>query len=277
MLLHGMLILVFVGKDPAGKRKETLMAKQGSAVSFGRENLDDVIAQIRAIDERLDEVRGTQAQRLATARLAVLDDSPTVTIDPVSTPPSMDATFGSLVEWIEGDLADWLAEVENAAEEAVTGWLVGHKSAHEDEVTSLKEQRTTLVEQAKAFLTLLPTMGIDVSDVEIPKRSGGGRPAGSSSVKVSGAHFYTVIGGKRKDYQGVQDKFSSVAWYQGASLCPDCPTANGDKGVSVKHLRQAVEQALGAPIPATPWSVELNGNTIGMEVLSDEDAEGAES
>jgi hypothetical protein len=175
----------------------------------------------------------------------------------------MDATFGSLLDYIEGELAGWLAEVENAADEAVTAWSKDHKSANADEVDTLKEERATLVDRAKALGTLL---GVEV---DVPKRSGGGRSSGS--VKVSGAHFWVIVDGKQKDMASSQDKLSSVAWYHGRALCPDCTPANGDKGVSASDLTKAIEAQLGGSIPATAWEVQLNGNTVGMDVLDNQE------
>lgn len=248
------------------------MAKNsGTGVSIDRDSLVKVIDEIRSIDSRLSEVQGTQAQRLATARLAVLEQPAIANLE--SRPKAFPnvGTWADVVEFIEGPLASWLAEVEALADEAVTGWLKEHRSASDDEVDKLKEQRSALVEQAKALLTLLPTLGVDVDGLEIPKRSGGGRPVGSRSVKRSGAHFYVVIDGTRKDMAGSQDKLSSVAWYHGAKLCSDCPTTNNGRGVQANTLTTAIEKALGGSIPATPWSVELdNGNVVGMEVVEEE-------
>lgn len=251
------------------------MGKQAdtTAVTIDRATLVAVVERIGAIDASLATLRGTQGERLKAARLAVLG----VTLDGnLPEFPSVTLYEGvdrveHLVKLVE-TVDQWRAEVDKYGDDLAALYLAGHKSASDDQTATLKEERAALVEQGKALLTILPTLGVNVDGIEIPKRSAGGRPAGVSNP-VSGRQFFVHFDGESEArlMASSQNKLSSIAWYHGVRLTKGneaTPEACRAEGSNTTGVLRTVAEAAGVDVTSSePWTVFVEGvGSFGMMV-----------
>lgn len=139
------------------------------------------------------------------------------------------------------------------------------------DVPALKEARKALMDQFKALRTVLDTFSIPNEHIPDPKRTGGGRPAGStnsgSSVK-NGANkekYRYVLDGK--DRPGSQNTFSALAYY----ATDGCAT-DGSKRWGSKRLKEFLGENGIKFGEDDSWEVELpNKKKIGARRLTDSD------
>lgn len=165
--------------------------------------------------------------------------------------------------------------IKSAFQEQIDAFLTEKvKEATKDsqgDVTALREQRKTQVETFRALKVLLEQVfHVDTTSVPEPKRSGGGRPAGSGSAKSGKnkeSYQYTMDG---KDRPPSQNTFSSLAYY----------STNGCAGTKEKPERWGaaqlkeflVSQSVNFGADDT-WDVELpNGTKIGARRVEQTEA-----
>ncbi len=111
------------------------------------------------------------------------------------------------------------------------------KTKTTEDVEGLRNTRKELLVQFKALRSVLATFGINTDHIEDPKRSGGGRPAGSGTSKKSGAnkegYRYAIDG---KDRPASQNSFSSVAFYATEGCPAKVALSNGASEEDAKKL-----------------------------------------
>lgn len=230
------------------------MAKKGQKTIVPQDEVDTRLASVKEIDAKLDGLKGTHAQRQKEAA-AVVDSvlvnwTPNPQVDPDVSGPELLRQAQLAVDYVKA-VREELVDLQYA--------LARGGAADDSDV--LKEQREELVNEIKGFVM---AFGLDMP--EIPKRSGGGRPRGStngsSDPKVKG-QWYVVLGGQRKDMSTKQNSFSSVAWYHGHKLLG---TGGAIGSVKVADL----EQVTGKPDMSKAWDAEFeNGSSVHYEPLSD--------
>lgn len=244
------------------------------ATAFDRKMLDAEIVQLSALVTAIKGQQGSAAKRHEAATLEalgtdVLVEDVSVFSIPGPQLPNEGAVTMSLAR-IAKYVADLNSWAEQAANEAVTVILKGQND--EGKLDALREQYKAKRELCEAYVTVLTSMKIDVSDVEIPMLRGSTGPR-TSSAKTSKGRWYRIVKGMRKDQPDSQNTISSFAYYHGAALVGtpgEGSTANG-KGVPTDVLEKWLTKNVteGASPIGRSWSVEVDGVTYGMDVVPD--------
>lgn len=241
-----------------GKSNPTAITLDGSAVTEWLEILEYVDAEITTF-------KGTWAEKVKAAEAEVNSYA----LDTEATTAALDSlASAATVEDFRTELAAIVAASDEYVSAATTELLKSRGGS--EKFDSLVEKRKEIVAGIEQVATVLVQFGVLEAMPTIPsapaglKSSGSGRPRG---VKVSGAQYYTIIGGKERAPADSQNTLSSIAYYRGADLL-DCLEENkGKHNVPASQLLQAIENAGGDPKASTPWQVTLPGGVIGMRVV----------
>lgn len=141
-----------------------------------------------------------------------------------------------------------------------------------EQVGALRETRKALATKFKALRGVLESFGQDTASVPDPKRSGGGRPPGSTTGSGSSksgqnreGYRYSIDG---KNRPASQNQFSSVAYY----ATEGCPNDEGLKRWGADRLKAFLAEN-GVTLGEDPeWSVTLpNGKVVAARRFTDQD------
>lgn len=159
-------------------------------------------------------------------------------------------------------LNDYVETVNNAFVQAVnekTALLQGSTKTERDELATVIATKTEL---AKALVTVLTTMGEDVSDTVIPsiKRK---RSNATGSANAKNQRYYRRFSDGTVKYQSEQqNSFSSMAYYHSHPLSAD------GKRIPTSDFREILQGHGISNLVSEPWEFELpNGTILGMEIV----------
>jgi hypothetical protein len=234
--------------------------------------VNESLAELTSIDERLGQVAGTVSQRIARAVEANSDRWVPCRFslsDFLATFPDETQSVGYAVRvgYIT-EMVDYLGQLRD---EVVTEWLQDQSS--NAEVDTLRTQRAKVVERLEAAKTLAEATGLKV-EIVIPKdpskRAGGGSSSGGSKVSASNLVFWRIVPGKDKAKMAAgQNTLGSVAFYHTKGL--DSTGAKVDDKTS-KMSSAELEAYLtkqGIDVLAGGWSHRLaNGTVIGADKVT---------
>lgn len=251
------------------------MAKGDSKqVTISVDQLQERANRITEIDSKIAAASGNDSQ----IRKALIEEMLSQNAEPVTS--LYDSVIGQFKSLDGPVLVGLVAKLEEAMKgelKTLTDSVVDEKvkaqaSTEGVDVNALKEQRKQEVELFRALYTMLDSLGLDVSEIKEPKRSGGGRPAGSGggkSGKNKEGYRFSIDG---KDRPDSQNSFSSLAYYATEGLKDPVEAggeittaAEGEKSrLTSKALRTWLEQQGVKYGEQDTWEIKLpNGKVIG--------------
>lgn len=224
-------------------------------------DLEDIKAKITALG-------GTQAQRLAAAKVEALAS--------ITKVPTLTVKASDSIGAAETAIKAWQDSLAQMVDEATTKVLRSKKDDTDKDLTVLRETFKAKAETATAMRTMLVGIGADgASDVTIPTLKGTGKVGGSSKSTASGnqAFWSQKPGGEKVFQPDSQNKYSSLAWYHGPKVGAEADANNG-KGSSAKALDTLLG---GRPEAGKAWSFTgASGFSIGMDVTEAASTEATE-
>lgn len=239
-----------------------------------REYLDGELTKLSALVDSIKVKQGSANQRLHDATLEALGTE--ITVDGDAAPKfGLDSVNGQVVINL-GYLAQYVKDVsewaENVRDETVRGILKAQ--GNEDNLSALREQYVKQTEVVKALLVILPTVGVDVSEVVLPQlRAGRSASPTKRTLGKRFAHFYRILpDGERRDQSDKQNSLSSMAWYYGEKIT-GIGSANQGKGCSAAELDSFLrKQGIDSP-NGKSWTFVVDNVTYGMDVITAGDEE----
>lgn len=231
------------------------MAKSQSAVSLDPELIEVGLYEIALIDGQLTALAGTQAERLAKAKAAVLPD--------LNTDLEVLITPGTSVSAAMAHLQASMDDLNQMVEEAVNGWMTSNKDASAESRDALVAKREDLVGKVTAFGKVMVDLGLIEEAPDVPKRPGARGPSTTPMAANASFQVYSVIDGKHRAQSASQNSVSSLAFYHGAKLLK-----SADK-VSTAQLKAAIRAEGQDPeVKGSDWEVTLPGGVVGNKVLN---------
>lgn len=246
-------------------------------IAFDRETFVGEVAKLQALVDAIKTQRGSAAKRLQEATETALGQAVTFVVDDVPKPFDVithdehgSAILGDVAVYVQA-LTEWAEQIRNETVSAIV-----KADGLGDRLDVLKAQYENGRTYVDAMRVLLAAAKVDVSDIETPSVGrGGGRPAGTRTTGTKSFRFYRVENGIRKDQSDQQNSLSSFAFYHGAKITgvENSPTNNG-KGVPVGTLKSFLKShEINAELLSTPWAIDVDGVTYGLDVRSNSDEE----
>jgi hypothetical protein len=246
-------------------KEDIIMGKQApTAITLDASVVTEYLEILELVDAEIVSFNGTWAEKVKAADAEV--DAYTLDLD------ASNSVVRSLV--MSTTVAEWASELDAlvaataeyrtaAAKEILTSSGGGAK------LDALVEKRKAIssgIEQVGAVLVQFGVLSEAPSIPAAPSGVKSGAKASGRGVKVSGAQYYTIIGGKERAPSDSQNSISSIAFYRGADLLDMLDENDGKHNVPASQLMQAIENAGQDPKASTPWQVDLPGGKIGMRV-----------
>lgn len=276
------------GKDAAtGGSPQQVMIDADALAEYGR--------QIAELDAKIASASGsdTVAKKAFVEQLITnnADQVNSITDNLISQLGEVDLpVLAGLLTKLEERLK---ADLAPKVEDYVNTEFPKTQTTSKEDVEGLKVQRKELLVQFKALREVLNTFKIPNDHVPDPKRSGGGRPAGSggggsSKTGANKEGYRYFIDGKKRPR--TQNSFSSVAFYATDGIpalqLKEKLTAEGadpadvetkakaaPKKLPTKDLKDFIVQETGADFGTLDeWEVTLpNGKKVSARRYTDED------
>lgn len=246
-------------------KEDIIMAKQNpTAITLDPSIVEEYLEILACVDAEIVAYAGTWSAKVKEAEAEV--DAYTLDLD------ASNAVVRSLV--MSTTVAEWAAELE-----ALVAATAEYRSAAVKEVLTsaggtskldtLVTKRKEIAAGIEQVATVLVQFGVMSELPTIPAAPSGVKGASASKgrgVKVSGAQYYTIIGGKERAPMASQNSLSSIAYYRGADVLDMLDETDGAHNIPASQLLQAIENAGQDPKAATPWEIELPGGKIGMRL-----------
>jgi hypothetical protein len=200
------------------------MASKKNAITLTTDRLDEVLAELAIVDEKLAALKGTAAQWKKNGEAAALatlvsDFIPAgAWLNGPAIPVTFSITPGDTVADHIDTVRNYVLDCEQFANVLSTAWINANRQDG-DESTALKVRRAELAVDAEAIISAFRLMGQAdmVSSYVVPAAPKGttGSTSARSGVKVSTMQQYRVVDGERvmPGGAGTQNKLSSQAWY----------------------------------------------------------------
>lgn len=209
-------------KAPASATEVTISAE--ALESLGKQ-IDGLDTQISAATGSDTAAKKSFAEQIAEKHSGTADKLVNDLVEQLLAKPAEELV--ALVTRLEDSLK---SKVSPKVQEWIDTEFPKTKTASPEDVGALRETRKGLLVQFKALREVLNTFRIDNAHVADPKRSGGGRPAGSTNGSASAksgknkeGYRYSIDGKVRPKSQ---NSFSSVSYY----ATEGCPKATGEDG-----------------------------------------------
>lgn len=268
----------------AGKDKAT--GGSGARVEISAESLQDLGTQITELDTKIASASGSDtAAKKAWVEQLISQNADTVN-------PMVDSLMEQLAQQDLVVLVGLIQRIDERVkadlvpkvDEYVNTEFPKTQTTSKEEVEGLRTARKELLTQFKALREVLNTFKIPNEHVPDPRRSGGGRPAGSGgSGGKSGANkegYRYLIDGKPRPKS--QNSFSSVAFYATDGCPAKTVLAGGGTEEDAKkapkrwgadELKAFIVEKTGAEFGAADtFDVELpNGKKVSARRLTDQD------
>jgi hypothetical protein len=199
--------------------KDNAKGGSGQQVMLSAEELEKIGTQIAGLDTKIASASGSDtAARKAWVEQLINENADTVNGIADSVVKQLGDLDMPVLVGLLTRLEDRLkADLAPKVDQYVASEFPKTQTTGKEEVEGLRTQRKELLNNFKALRAVLDAFNIDSSHIQDPKRSGGGRPAGSgtgSGVGKSGAnkegYRYSIDGKPRPKSQ---NSFSSVAFY----------------------------------------------------------------
>lgn len=255
-------------------------ATETASVQINAEALQNLATKINEMDTTLASASGNDS----AARKSFIEQVTSKHSDEV------DGLVASLIEQLKGKEPELLVGLVNRLNESlktdlepvVNGWVdIEFPKTKVDsnvDVAALKEERKSQITLFKALREVLNTFKIKNDHIPDPKRSGGGRPVGSTTGSGEGKsglnkenYRYWLDGKKRpKSQNGI----SSLCYYstEGVPAKLDPENKAPRKRWSTKELKDFLKNQGIDFGTQDEWEVELpNGKKIGATRFSDAD------
>jgi hypothetical protein len=224
--------------------KDKATGGSGTQVMISADELQNLATRMKELDAKIASASGNDA----AARKAWVESLISQNAEQVN--GIADSVITQLAELDFPTLVGLVARLEDRIKSELAPKVDAYvaeefpktQTTSKEEVETLKTERKELTTSFRALREVLNSFKIPNDFVEEPKRSGGGRPAGSGGGSTkSGAnkegYRYFIDGNKRPKSQ---NSFSSVAFY----ATTNCPTKVMEaNGVSAEDIKKASPRA----------------------------------
>lgn len=257
--------------------KETPAPSGGATIQISADELGGLATKISELDTKIASASGSDT----AAKKAFVEGLVAQNADQVNS--SVDGLIEQLRAVEPAVLAGMVARLEErikadlepTVNEFVDAEFAKQQPADKADVGALREQRKELFTQFRALREVLGTFKIDTSHIPDPKRSGGGRPAGSGGggSRRSGENkegYRYLIDGKGRPPS--QNTFSSLAFYGTIGVPKAVNPSDTTERWGAPQLKDFIkEKGVNFPEDVT-WEVDLpNGKKIGARKMTEQD------